>query len=211
MNGTRNRGAVMPRAMPVLKFGVTENGSRRCFQVSDRFPGGSNATNVDSVSDFGVGFCYGPTIGAGWFHRRSEGGADHEEGDLSPNSNWPAGLHAAVNQKNRVHGFWVNTTDVFFYRGGNREINSMIESLAAIKGVKARIILHAGARKARSPWGTDSGAANWSVTCYCKVGKGGIAFGKPDSIDMDVWISDKIGLGELKIPEKIAIENGGEI
>ena len=159
----------------------------------------------------GLVFAMGrPSVLAG-FTGGPKAGADHEEGDLSPNSNWPAGLHAAVNQKNRVHGFWVNTTDVFFYRGGNREINSMIESLAAIKGVKARIILHAGAGKARSPWGTDRGAANWSVTCYCKVGKGGIAFGKPDSIDMDVWISDKIGLGELKIPEKIAIENGGEI
>ena len=46
-------------------------------------------------------------------------GADHEDGELASQPAWPAGFHAAVNKKNRIHGYWVNTTDVFFYRGNN--------------------------------------------------------------------------------------------
>jgi len=133
-------------------------------------------------------------------------GADHEDGELAPQPAWPTGFHAAVNKKNRIHGYWVNTTDVFFYRGNNGEINDMIESLTSIKAVNTKIILHAGSGLAKSPWGTDKGVANWSVTSYCKAG-----FGKADSVLIDIWISDGIQLDKLKISADATIADGQEI
>ena len=133
-------------------------------------------------------------------------GQDHEDGELTPQPAWPTGYHSVVNKKNRIHGYWVNTTDVFFYRGENGEINDMIESLTSLKGVNTKIILHAGSGLAKSPWGTDKGAANWSVTSYCKAG-----FGKQDSVLIDIWISNGIQLDKLKISADVEIENGQEI
>jgi len=133
-------------------------------------------------------------------------GVDHKDGELSTHDGWPAGFHAIVNRESRIHGYLVNSTDVFFYRGGTVELNSMIESLALLKGAETKIVLHAGSGKAKSPWGTDKGGANWSVTSYCKAG-----FGKADSILVDVWIGDIIQLEKLNIPGGVAVGNGKEI
>ena len=133
-------------------------------------------------------------------------GADHEDGNLTAQPAWPAGLHKVINKKNRVHGFWVNTTDVFFYRGDSAQLNSMIDALGAIQGVNRKIVLHAGKGDARSPWGTGKGMANWSVTSYCAAG-----FGKQDSILIDIWIGEQVELKKLKIPTMFDVEDGGEI
>ena len=42
-------------------------------------------------------------------------GSDHPKGPVAGNELWPEGLKDLANRPDRVHGFWVNETDVFFY------------------------------------------------------------------------------------------------
>jgi hypothetical protein len=73
------------------------------------------------------------------------------------NPDGQTGFHAAVNPSNRIHGYWVNTTDVLFYQGTTEKINSMIEALASIPDAETNIVIHAGSGVATSPWGGWSG------------------------------------------------------
>ena len=134
-------------------------------------------------------------------------GADHEPGSLSKSSAWPAGFHAAVNKPNRIHGYWINTSDMLFYKGKTKDLNLMIKELSQIKKVQLSVVLHAGSQTAKSPWGERTyGNTSWKVTSFCSGG-----FGNADSIQVDVWLGHGVELNALKIPESFAVKNGGEI
>ena len=93
----------------------------------------------------------------GWVFTASEVfalGSDHPKGPVTGNELWPEGLKQLANRPDRVHGFWVNETDVFFYNGDSKAFNQFADGYGKLKGTALRVVLHAGTKKARSPWDT---------------------------------------------------------
>jgi hypothetical protein len=141
-------------------------------------------------------------------------GSDHPKGPVVQNPAWPAGLAELFNRAERVHGFWVNETDVFFYAGDTQAFNQFLEAYAKLPKTSLRVVIHAGAKNARSPWDKQDRdlPIQWSLTSSIR---GGIP--NADHKDgrfytrVDLWLGSRIRLEELRIPANVEAESGGEI
>ena len=144
-------------------------------------------------------------------------GADHEPGDLPKQPNWPKGSYELVNQPFRVHGYWVNFYDQFFYKGGNREMEKMIKGLSRLKNVDMKVILHAGKGQAKSPWSkAPVCATDWAVSFSGLVPKEiaeleGVPFSNSQKVTVDIWMGGEIDLGQMKFPANLELQSGNEI
>ena len=127
-------------------------------------------------------------------------GADHEPGDLPRHHAWVDGIHDAVNQPCRVHGFWINWSDTLFYKGSNAELRKMTKKLANARGTTTEVVVHAGKGIAKSPWSKKPvDTADWSVTIA------------GNSITVDIWLGGSVTLDQLDLPKNVNIQTGGEI
>lgn len=60
-------------------------------------------------------------------------GSDHPaDQPLGRSDAWPEGFYAAVDQPFRIHGYWVNSYDRFFYRGEQKQLLQMLRRLREI-------------------------------------------------------------------------------
>jgi len=135
-------------------------------------------------------------------------GSDHKSGDLPPHDAWPTGVYDAVNKPNRVHGYWINSSDTLFYKGSNAELQDMIRKLSQANGAKTEVVLHVGTGAAKSPWSKDRiDTADWSVIIY---GDDAITRTQ-DKIRIDVWVSGSVTLDDLQIPPNVTVKSGEEI
>ncbi len=127
-------------------------------------------------------------------------GGDHTKQELAK--------HGA----NCVHGYFVNDTDVFFFAGEAAEFNQAAAALAKKKGVKLRIIVHAGAKKARSPWDKADRdiPVDWSVTTYGPITRE-VLKQEAETIKIDVWLGGKIKKDEVKYPPGTEVISGTEV
>src|SRR5215469_14260917 len=75
-------------------------------------------------------------------------GSDHPKGPVTGNELWPEGLKQLANRPDRVHGFWVNETDVFFYNGDSKKFNQFIDGYRQLQATVLRVVIHAGIQKA---------------------------------------------------------------
>lgn len=127
-------------------------------------------------------------------------GADYQPGDLPLHNTWPSGFYDAVNQPQRVHGFYVNFSDCLFYQGSHLDLKKMTQKLAKAKGTTTEVVLHAGKGVAKSPWSKQPvDTADWSVTLA------------GDKITIDVWLGGRITLDELELPKSVRVKSGGEV
>jgi hypothetical protein len=142
-------------------------------------------------------------------------GSDHPEGPVAGNESWPEGLKVLANWQNRVHGYWVNETDVFFYAGESGAFNKFMEGYSKLKNTGLRVVVHAGAKKARSPWDKaerDIPVA-WSLhASFSPLDKVVV----PNAGDrfytrVDVWLGSRLKLEDLRIPAAVEVVSGGEI
>ena len=135
-------------------------------------------------------------------------GSNHKPGDLPPHSGWPVGVYEAVNQPNRVHGYWINSSDILFYKGSNTDLQKMTTELVNAKVAAVQVVLHACAGVAKSPWSKDRiDTADWSVTI-----SGDYAVTKTqDKIRIDLWLGGSLTLDKLRLPKSVTIKSGGEI
>ena len=80
-------------------------------------------------------------------------GSDHPNGQPVTASNWPDGMASLVNGTNRIHGFFVNDSDVFFFAGTATNFSAFLEDYSKIGGTvnRHRLILHDGVGEAKSP------------------------------------------------------------
>src|SRR5688572_14840873 len=78
-------------------------------------------------------------------------GADHRK-DPVRNPKWPAGLEELVNADNRVHGYFVNWEDVFFFRGDTASLNAFLDRYGKLPDTELRLVLHPGRLRVKSPW-----------------------------------------------------------
>lgn len=135
-------------------------------------------------------------------------GADHQDGDLPVNTQWAEGLYEAVNQKHRIHGFWVNWTDVLFYQGDNDRLQSMVTQLDQVPDISVQVVIHAGKGRAISPWSEQpKGHADWSVVI---VGMEPTP-GKKNAVEVNVWLDHDIDLKTLELPGQVSVKSGDEI
>ena len=142
-------------------------------------------------------------------------GADHPEKPVT-NPKWPAGLSELVNVDNRVHGYFVNFEDVFFFRGDTRSLNAFLERYAKLPGAELRVVLHPGKLAVRSPWDKQSRAAEGDWKLYASpLSRERV---KADDFEprrfhtrVDVWLGGSVTLDGLQVPDNVSVESGGEI
>lgn len=110
-----------------------------------------------------------------------------------------------------VHGYMVNWEDVFFYSGDTGAFNRFVEAYSKLENFELRVVIHAGAKKARSPWDTEDRniQVDWSYYVWNTgtTAKGG----KPAPTRVDVWLGSRIKLEDVRIPANVEVTSGGEI
>lgn len=118
---------------------------------------------------------------------------------------WPEGVRELVNTTNRVHGFFVNDEDVFFFAGNTTNFNEFLASYSKISGIeKHRIVLHGGVGEAKSPWGTNGQACDWKLYACPKSWLAQDPKQKTFVLEVHFWTGGKIA------PEQIAVPKGVE-
>lgn len=85
----------------------------------------------------------------------------------------------------------------------------MIGKIAAIPGVEAEVVLHAGSGTAKIAYSLRSvGPADWSVTIGGVLSKGKNASNR---IRFGIWLDRSLDIENLKIPASFTVTSGGEI
>lgn len=141
-------------------------------------------------------------------------GSDHPKGPVTGNERWPGGLEELANRQDRVHGYWVNETDVFFYNGDTVQLNQFLIDCAQLHNTSLHVVLHPGAKKARSPW--DQADRDIPVSWVLYASFHPLEGSKPKAGDqyhtrVDVWLGSQVKLEDLDIPAEIEVVSGGEI
>jgi hypothetical protein len=126
----------------------------------------------------------------------SASGSDYRNDELVRHSstNWPKQLDMLVNATNRVHGFWMNQEDMFFFTGDASELTAFLLECSQADGVVSRrVVIHEGIGEAKSPWGKGVGrACDWKLYA-CPKG-----FHNVMTLAMTTGVPDKKSLEELR-------------
>lgn len=122
---------------------------------------------------------------------------------------WPEGVKELVNTTNRVHGFFVNAEDVFFFAGNSTNFNEFLDGYSKIQGIeKHRLILHEGFGEARSPWSTNGQACDWKLYACPKSWLAQDAKEKLFVLEVHFWTGGKLALDQIAIPKNIEFAGG---
>ena len=107
----------------------------------------------------------------------------------------------AAQGRNAVHGYFINESDVFFYSGDAAEFNKFVADLAKKQGTKLQVVVHKGAKKARSPWDKADRdiPVDWSVTTG-PLARGPRAKGEGELVRVDLWLGGKVKKEDVKYP-----------
>jgi hypothetical protein len=139
-------------------------------------------------------------------------GSDHPKGPIPRGDKWPDGLVELVNRPDRVHGYWVNSVDIFFYAGNTKALNEFLEAYAKLPGTHLKLVLHPGVKKARSPWDKEDREipTEWRLYCAPHSPRGIEGDGKFHT-RIDVYLGGRVLLEDLRVPASVEVESGGEI
>lgn len=121
-----------------------------------------------------------------------------------------------LNVDNRVHGYFVNWEEVFFFEGDTASLNSFIEKFSALPDTELVVVIHPGRLAVCSPWDKEPRevAADWQLYVSPLM---------PDEVQaegvqpgafvtrINVWLGGSVKLNELHVPESVAVRSGGEI
>ncbi len=148
-------------------------------------------------------------------------GADHPPVKPGANSTGrQTGLGALIHRADRVHGFFVNSEDVYFYAGDTPAVNEFLATYSKLENTKLEITLNRGSKKARSPWDkADRNIdVNWklytspidvSLLMKSKLEQHEIDEIKrqwkegPSVSKVEIWLGDRISLRDLNVPANI--------
>ena len=145
-------------------------------------------------------------------------GADYPAGPVKGEKSWPKGLEDLVNSKDRIHGFWVNAEEIFFFAGKTPALNDFLTKYAKLNDTKLVIVLHPGTRDARSPWdeGGKAAKADWRLYFAPKGWvidnpEHKVKATDPNTVSkIEVWLGGKVRLADLQVPKEIALESGSD-
>jgi hypothetical protein len=139
-------------------------------------------------------------------------GADHPAGPIR-NERWPAPLAELANAANRVHGYFVNSADVLFFRGDTPALNAFLATCARLPDTQLKVVLHPGKLDVRSPWDKHPRdlQADWML--YAAPYEEDGARPHPGHLvtRVDVYLGGSVKLDDLRIPASTPVESGGEI
>ena len=150
-------------------------------------------------------------------------GADHpSDKPLTAQTNWPAGLERLVNSTHRVHGFFVNSEDFYFFAGSEARFTEFLKDFAQLGGTEPkRLIVHEGVGEAKSPWGKEGRPCDWKLyTCpkgWHNLGR--LAMDKSSTpeqrhkaaqesgyvLELHFWKGGPIALDRIEIPKNIVV------
>jgi len=135
---------------------------------------------------------------------------------------WPKGMQELVNVTNRVHGFFVNAEDLFFFEGGTNEFNSFLQAYSKISEIDGHgDVVHEGVGDAKSPWEKNSRPCDWRLygapKRWLKLAE--ISAQGTNSAEavqalvnttnyvlrVDFWTGGKIPFEQIKVPENVKI------
>jgi hypothetical protein len=119
------------------------------------------------------------------------------------------------------YGYMINSASYHFFNGDTTALNRWLEKEAlGLEAVRtettvAKVVIHTGTGDYKSPANLDQikRRADWSLAHIpdFSVSEGGKKIVPTLDIKIHVWISDKMRLDELKIPQGFVVESGGEI
>ena len=140
-------------------------------------------------------------------------GADHHNKKEVTSDAWPKGMSALVNLPERIHGYFVNAADVFFFTGNQKLFNEVLLKYSEIDGVvEHKIVIHEGRGRAKSPWQKNEGLpCDWMIY-GCPASWASLASKAKGDTPEGYMLESHIGKeGAIKIdrdrlPKKIAIE-----
>lgn len=152
-------------------------------------------------------------------------GADHpNDHPVSGPSDWPKGLTELVNATNRVHGFFVNAEDVFFFKGDAARLSGVLGEVARLPGVvRRKLILKKGVGEARSPWDKAArGTCEWQLYVCPKSWRdlGEMALQRTNTVaalpsatkepgyvvEVHVWTGGRLAWPEVVVPGGFVVE-----
>jgi hypothetical protein len=148
-------------------------------------------------------------------------GSDHSTNAIVEPS-WPKGMAELVNTTNRVHGYWVTASDVFFFQGGTNEFNAFLQAYSKIDGIDDhQLILHEGIGDAKSPWEKTPRACDWElfgipkrwleVSKVVPQGTNTLAALQAAAattnyvLRVEFWTGGKIAFDQIKVPENVKV------
>jgi|TARA_B110000914_G_scaffold48852_1_gene41699 hypothetical protein len=127
---------------------------------------------------------------------------------------WPEGMTALVNLPKRIHGYYVNAADVFFFTGNQKLFNEMLLKYSKIDGiVEHKIVIHEGRGRAKSPWQKIEGLpCDWMIygcpASWAWLDSRAEGEKKPEGhlIEIHIWKEGSIKIDHGRLLKKIAIE-----
>ncbi len=142
-------------------------------------------------------------------------GGDYK-GAISGFPHWPEGLEALVNHENRVHGFFVNSEDIFFYAGDTKTFNEFLASYSKLDNTVLQLVLHIGPKQARSPWDKkDRGMfADWRLYACphnTREEAGKLSDDSKFITRIELFLGMNIGLDGLVVPNNIEVRSSGKL
>lgn len=130
-------------------------------------------------------------------------GMDYPAGQPVKLHQAPAAVNDLINNANRIHGFFVNTEDFFFYAGDTAALESFLNRYAALEGILGhRLIVHPGKGVARSPWdGGEGMPCDWRLDVS-----------RPTKwlLIVHVWTEGNVEMNRLTVPEGIRREQASD-
>ena len=148
-------------------------------------------------------------------------GADHRVDQPVYLGKAPMGVNQLINNANRVHGFWVNAEDRFFFSGDASVFSLFLKQYAAIEGIAGhRLIIHPGKGVAKSPWDDGDGkSCDWMLEVApvsWREGHGGEIFRDKDGsrpkegekeylVELHAWTKGKIYIKKVKFPKGVLV------
>ncbi len=147
-------------------------------------------------------------------------GSDYPNGPVTGEGSWPKGMNKLVNDTNRVHGFFVNQEDIFFFSGSATNLTAFLTDYSQIAGVeKHRLILHEGVGEAKSPWEKTGRACDWKLYGCSKgwhnlatlTGTNSVevlqkAAKEPGYVlEVHLWTGGRIALDQVVLPQNVEI------
>lgn len=134
-------------------------------------------------------------------------GSDYQNDQpVGGTSAWSEGLLKLVNTTNRVHGFFVNAEDVFFFLGSATNFSGFLRDYSKLQDIeKHQLILHEGQGEAKSPWGKAGKPCDWKLYACPKAWLA--RDGKTNGFVLEVhfWTGGKIALDQVIIPENVEL------
>jgi len=147
-------------------------------------------------------------------------GSDHPTSQPVNLHKAPATVNNLINSINRIHGYFVNAEDRFFFAGDSSTFALFLKQYAALKGIAGhRLIIHPEKGIAKSPWDDGNGkACDWMLDVsivswrevYTKVfrDKGGSPPKEGETeylVELHVWAKGTVDIKTIKVPKGILV------